>query len=251
MGVFNCPIEHARLTSKFGWRNIGRGKEWHQGVDLGGRVAGVSVPVYASADGVVSRVQPLGTYGNVVMIKHTINGRPYETNYAHLASSCVRVGQKVKQGQKIGMSGGTGGNYAVHLHFEIHNGSWATGQPNAIDPMKWIELTTCVPLGSKPIVPTQPEKKDYSDKLGYNAPKDSSAYRIHTDAFKNKKEAELAKTALVSEGFLRYAEVFGNSKTGYRLQSGKYETQKEAEQVALKMLENKKIGYASIIGSKQ
>ncbi|MFJ8086920.1 M23 family metallopeptidase [Lysinibacillus sp. NPDC095746] len=138
MANFICPVKNARLTSKFGWRDIGYGKEWHQGVDL---ASTGKVPVHASAAGVISRAQVLSSYGNVVMIRHTINGKTYETNYAHLDSSCVQVGQRVKQGQTIGIMGNTGRAFGIHLHFEIHNGTWEKGQPNAIDPMKFITLT--------------------------------------------------------------------------------------------------------------
>lgn len=138
MSDFICPVKNARLTSKFGHRTINGKKEWHQGVDLAstGKVA-----IYAAADGEVIRSGPLSTYGNVVMIRHTINGKRMDTNYAHLDSYNVKVGQKVKQGQPIGIMGNTGRSFGIHLHFEIHNGAWATGQPNAVDPMKYISLT--------------------------------------------------------------------------------------------------------------
>lgn len=134
---FISPVKNARLTSPFGWRVINGNKEWHQGVDL---ASNGNVPIYASADGVVSKAQVLGTYGNVVMIKHTIDGKPYETNYAHLNSYCVKVGQRVKQGQQIGIMGKTGRSYGIHLHFEIHEKEWSKGQPNALDAMKFISL---------------------------------------------------------------------------------------------------------------
>ncbi|TDY01868.1 UNVERIFIED_CONTAM: peptidase M23-like protein [Lysinibacillus xylanilyticus] len=138
MANFICPLRNARLTSKFGWRNIGYGNEWHQGVDL---ASTGKAPIYASAAGVISRAQVLSSYGKVVMIKHTINGKTYETNYAHLDSYCVQVGQRVVQGQQIGIMGNTGRAFGIHLHFEIHNGLWDKGQPNAIDPMNFISLT--------------------------------------------------------------------------------------------------------------
>lgn len=141
---FICPVLNARLTSPFGWRTINGNKEWHQGIDLASPIAGLKAPIYASADGVVSRAQVLSSYGNVVMIKHSIAGKTYETNYAHLDSYSVKVGQKVKQGQKIGIMGMTGRSYGVHLHFEIHNGIWTSGQPNAVDPMKYISLLNSI-----------------------------------------------------------------------------------------------------------
>ncbi len=137
MSDFISPVVNARLTSKFGWRNLGFGKEWHQGIDL---ASTGKVPIYASADGIVIRTGILSSYGNVVMIRHNINGKRMDTNYAHLDSYCVKVGQTVKQGQQIGIMGMTGRSYGIHLHFEIHNGAWATGQPNAVDPMKYISL---------------------------------------------------------------------------------------------------------------
>lgn len=149
MAIFNCPVENARLTSKFGWREIGRGREWHQGVDLASPVAGKKVPIYASADGEVSYAAPLSTYGNSVRIVHKIDGVTYETNYAHLDKIMVKRLDKVKKGQQIGVMGNTGGSFGVHLHFEVHVGRYAAGQPNAKDPMNWITLGSCVPLGSK------------------------------------------------------------------------------------------------------
>lgn len=140
MTNFICPVLNARLTSPFGWRNIGRGKEWHQGVDLASPIVGLKVPIYATAEGRVTRTGALGTYGNVIMIVHTISGKTYESNYAHLDSVMVKVGDTIKQGQQIGIMGNSGGKFGIHLHFEIHNGRWATGQPNAVDPMKYISI---------------------------------------------------------------------------------------------------------------
>lgn len=149
MAIFNCPVVDARLTSKFGWRDIGRGREWHQGVDLASQTPNLKVPIYAAADGEVSYAAPLSTYGNSVRIVHVIDGVTYETNYAHLDKIMVKRLDRVKKGQQIGVMGNTGGSFGVHLHFEIHVGRYAAGQPNAKDPQNWITLKSCVPLGSE------------------------------------------------------------------------------------------------------
>ncbi|MFJ3387749.1 peptidoglycan DD-metalloendopeptidase family protein [Lysinibacillus sp. NPDC086135] len=250
MGIFNCPVVNARLTSPFGMRNIGRGWERHQGVDLASPIAGFKVPVYASAGGEVVWSAPLSTYGNSVRIVHTVNGKTYETNYAHLDKITVKNGQRVKQGEQIGIMGNNGGSFGVHLHFEIHNGRYASGQPNAIDPMTWIELNTCKPLtnNNTSTSNTQPSTEG-SKKIGYKIVNGANAFRIHTDAFTSKANAEKAQKDFVSKGYLKYAEVFGNDKDGYRLQSGKYTSQKDAESASKKMLNAKIIRYASIIGS--
>lgn len=143
-----------RLTSPFGWRThpIRKERSWHQGIDLAEKG---TVPIKASAGGVVTRVGVLGTYGNIVMITHNFSGKIMETNYAHLARSIVKRGQVVKQGQTIGYMGNTGSSTAQHLHFEIHDGRWASGQPNAVDPMKYIK---------EPVVAPKPEPKKEEDK---------------------------------------------------------------------------------------
>lgn len=164
---FIQPCE-GRLTSDFGWRvhPIKKVRSWHQGIDLA--KAG-KVKILASADGVVIRVGALGTYGNIVIIRHSIRGKLMETNYAHLHSSTVKVGQNVKQGQHIGWMGNTGSSTAQHLHFEIHNGKWATGQPNAIDPYPLITQKEVKPV----ITPKPAPKTRYSDvgtnNKAYNA----------------------------------------------------------------------------------
>ena len=140
--MFINPIPNSYLTSKFGWRThpvTGKRNSFHQGVDLA-RQPNTNVEVLAAADGTVIRVGPLGTYGNIVLISHKINGKRMDTNYAHLSSYNVKVGDIVKQGQQIGIMGNTGSSTAPHLHFEIHNGAWATGQPNAIDPARYIKF---------------------------------------------------------------------------------------------------------------
>jgi len=141
MNNFICPVNKARLTSPFGRRVIAGKVEGHQGVDLAGPLPGQKVAIYAAADGIVKACGPLSTYGNRVLLTHRINGKLYETNYAHLDSWDVKHGQSVKQGDKIGVMGQTGRSFGVHLHFEIHDGPYKPGQPNAVDPMKYIKLS--------------------------------------------------------------------------------------------------------------
>lgn len=85
-------------------------------------------PVYAAEDGIVDQVQDwdghtrtgMQSYGNMVRIKHDpYKGKTLQTRYAHLSSYCVKVGQKVKEGELIGYSGVTGNVFGAHLHFEV------------------------------------------------------------------------------------------------------------------------------------
>ena len=72
------------------------------------------------ADGTVTGTCTTGKqYGQAcyVRIKHN-NG--YQTLYYHLKSNtiCVKKGDKVKKGQKIGIIGATGKATGIHLHFQ-------------------------------------------------------------------------------------------------------------------------------------
>ncbi|QFF98808.1 hypothetical protein PB01_08160 [Psychrobacillus glaciei] len=95
--------------------------------------------IIASADGAVTYVGIMGGYGNIVMIVHTVAGVVYETVYAHLASIAVKVGQVVKQVEKIGVKGTTGNSTGVHLHFEIHIGGRRNSDYTfAKDPVRYV-----------------------------------------------------------------------------------------------------------------
>lgn len=79
--------------------------------------------VVAAAAGRVTRVANTGStsYGRWIEISH---GNGFTTRYAHLSAQLVSAGQTVRQGQRIGRVGSTGGSTGPHLHYEQrHNGS--------------------------------------------------------------------------------------------------------------------------------
>jgi murein DD-endopeptidase MepM/ murein hydrolase activator NlpD len=57
-----------------------------------------------------------GGYGNIVVVRHTSG---IETWYAHLSSTSVVPGQRVKCGETIGLGGSTGRSTGPHLHWEM------------------------------------------------------------------------------------------------------------------------------------
>lgn len=81
------------------------------------RVDDLNMPVLAAAPGTVTKVADLGSrsYGRYVFIDH---GNGTSTVYAHLNAYVVTLGQRVDQGQMIGLLGSTGGSTGPHLHFE-------------------------------------------------------------------------------------------------------------------------------------
>ena len=106
-----------RIGSLFGYRTdpFYKVTKFHEGIDF---TAAVGTPIYATGDGVVSEAEyNSGGYGNKIVINH---GFSYETVYAHLSKIKVRVGQRIKRGEIIGLMGNTGKSTAPHLHYEVH-----------------------------------------------------------------------------------------------------------------------------------
>ncbi|MEH0575132.1 MULTISPECIES: M23 family metallopeptidase [Streptomyces] len=84
----------------------------HTGIDFH---AATGTTVHAVGLGTVVEAGWGGSYGNQVVIK--MNDGTY-TQYGHLSSIGVSVGQQVTPGQQIGLSGATGNVTGPHLHFE-------------------------------------------------------------------------------------------------------------------------------------
>lgn len=70
----------------------------------------------AAKSGVVLTSTYNSSYGNYVVISHA-NGE--STLYAHMSKRLVSEGDKVTQGQTIGLVGTTGSSTGNHLHFEV------------------------------------------------------------------------------------------------------------------------------------
>ena len=103
------------LTSSFGMRRDpfnGR-RKMHEGLDIAART-GTSVT--ATADGIVSSVKTEPGYGKVVILDH---GYGYRTIYGHNSRYYVKVGQRVRRGERIAAVGNTGRSTGSHVHYEI------------------------------------------------------------------------------------------------------------------------------------
>lgn len=116
-GKFVKPLGNARytITSPYGGRYhpIGGYSSFHTGIDL---AAPQGTSVCSVKQGTVVRASWFGGYGNCIDVDH---GGGIITRYGHLSRIGVRVGAKVKAGQKIGEVGSTGNSTGPHLHFEV------------------------------------------------------------------------------------------------------------------------------------
>jgi murein DD-endopeptidase MepM/ murein hydrolase activator NlpD len=117
---FIWPEPTAQISQSFGpstfWFEppYGRFPHFHTGIDM---VAPFGSPVYAADDGVVALAGSSSQgYGNYVVIAHSGG---LDTLYGHLSTSLVHVGDRVTQGQPVGLEGSTGNSTGAHLHFEL------------------------------------------------------------------------------------------------------------------------------------
>lgn len=120
-GKVRSPVQGCERTSPFGFR-WGRP---HEGIDFG---CDVGTPVVAVADGIVFEAGREGAYGELVLIDHG----SYVTAYAHNSEIQVELGDEVKAGDVIALSGNTGRSTGPHVHFEVR----VNGEPE--DPAQYL-----------------------------------------------------------------------------------------------------------------
>lgn len=113
----HSPLKYAApITSHFSmsrYHPILKEYRPHLGIDYG---APMGTPVQTIGDGRVIFAGPKGGAGNLIEIEHA-NG--YTTYYMHLSRILVRNGERVEQGQRIGLVGMTGLATGPHLDFRI------------------------------------------------------------------------------------------------------------------------------------
>jgi len=122
-GHLVCPIQGAQIIQKFGPTSFALEPPYdgylhfHTGVDL---LAGYGTPIFAAAGGTVTasgladyfgvRVEITDSYGLVEI-------------YAHMSeTAALSIGQRVQQGQEIGLVGSTGLSIGAHLHLQLEVG---------------------------------------------------------------------------------------------------------------------------------
>ncbi|MFD7628441.1 M23 family metallopeptidase [Streptomyces sp. NPDC059851] len=129
LNTFVSPLDDSYVSTQY---RAGGGM-WssgsHTGIDFH---AASGTSVHAVGLGTVVEAGWGGAYGNNVVIKHADGTY---TQYGHLASLSVSVGQQVTPGQQIGLSGSTGNSSGPHLHFEARTGA---SYGSDIDPIAYL-----------------------------------------------------------------------------------------------------------------
>ncbi|MER7575687.1 M23 family metallopeptidase [Streptomyces sp. NPDC126514] len=112
LNTFVSPIAGSYVSTTYRAGGAVWSSGSHTGVDFH---AASGTPVRSVGTGTVVEAGWGGAYGNQIVIK--MHDGTY-TQYGHLSSIGVSVGQSVTPGQQIGVSGATGNVTGAHLHFE-------------------------------------------------------------------------------------------------------------------------------------
>ena len=126
---FIYPL-NSKITSPFGTKRVYNGelKSYHSGTDF--RAAN-NTPIIASNLGIVKISQNRFYAGNSIVIDH---GHGVYSSYFHLNKMHFKVGDFIKKGEVLGLSGSTGRITGPHLHFSFRiNGV-------QVDPLQAIEI---------------------------------------------------------------------------------------------------------------
>lgn len=151
--IWPVKTDSYRVTSQYGWRGDpfgGSSTEYHKGIDI---ACSRGVPIVAVKDGVVTKAQWHGGYGECVIIYH---GNGISSLYAHIDNSgkngdlpymgqngkptyWVKEGDTVKAGQVIAYVGTTGRSTGNHLHFGvIDTNTYTSLGGNYVNPNKYL-----------------------------------------------------------------------------------------------------------------
>ncbi len=135
---FILPL-NSKITSDYGNARMFNQtlKSFHSGTDFRAKIG---TPIIASNDGVVVIASKRYYSGGSVVIDH---GDGLYSCYFHLSKILVKVGEKVKQKQLVGLSGKSGRVNGPHLHFGIRL------YLEAINPLEFVKEINALFKGKK------------------------------------------------------------------------------------------------------
>ena len=116
--VYNSS-DYERLTD-YGFEN----RTTHLGIDFWVKE---NTSIHAIGDGIIKNIvndKTIKGYGGLIIIEHKLKNINYYSLYGHLSDqnkSELKIGDKIKKGEKIGEIGSTkeNGGWCPHLHFQI------------------------------------------------------------------------------------------------------------------------------------
>lgn len=115
------PVPFSFLSSPFGWRNnpTAAGRQFHYGQDY---PSACGTPVRAAEGGVIESAGWHDAGGWRMVINH---GYGVKTAYSHNELFVAEIGEVVRRGEVVAVSGTTGRSTGCHVHFEVMvRGEW-------------------------------------------------------------------------------------------------------------------------------
>lgn len=215
-----------------GWASL-KYSPTHHGIDIGWLSKyskNGKTQVVAWANGTVvqcgqitERIGGRKYYPTVVVLKHSMGGKTLYTRYWHLVKGSVTVkkGQKVVQGQKLGLRGNTGKSFGVHLHFELKVCPKGTSYKKASTPWNRYNVN---PVPYTFVLPSQHFKK--GDYKFDNAPKLtvlSDELMVHTSYTES---SEIVGTVSLNESYTVLNEMKRSDGMWYKIGDKKWVTGK-------------------------
>lgn len=134
------PVKNPKISQPWGRPNPRYSAKRHTGIDF---ACPVGTPLYAVAAGTVKDVLNDKSYGKVVVLTCSAEGKTVDIWYCHMSEPRVKKGQKVEEGAELGLSGNTGNSTGPHLHLETRVAPFRYGNdvsnpfldiPGIIDP---------------------------------------------------------------------------------------------------------------------
>jgi len=155
MTTWIIPVDGGSISDSFdGHRNRKVSPSRNPGTDY---AVPLGTPIKAIADGTITGIVPTFTGSGGRMIFQSFPSG-HNADYLHLSRIDVVAGQEVKQGQVIGLVGGSGlgkeNGYGAHLHFSFRVGGKPTMGAGNID----YEAFRGAPTSAMPSKPAAPVK---------------------------------------------------------------------------------------------
>jgi murein DD-endopeptidase MepM/ murein hydrolase activator NlpD len=154
MSTWIRPVDGGSISDSFNGHKNRAKPSLNPGVDY---AVATGTPVKAVADGTVSNIVTTftGSGGRMIFLSFPSG---HNADYLHLSRIDVQPGQAVKQGQVIGLAGGSGlgkeNGYGAHLHFSFRVGGKPTMGAGNID----YEVFRGAPTSAAPAAPAAPAK---------------------------------------------------------------------------------------------
>ena len=128
-GGYN-PFANWPITPGRGWSSSG-----HAGIDYA-VPGGTKIPSPIDGEVIQRWFSPFGG-GNETQV---YDGSKYTHIFMHQSKQIAKKGQRISQGDIIGLVGNTGNSFGDHLHWQVNKGKgFRNNHPDSINPLTWVK----------------------------------------------------------------------------------------------------------------